>query len=189
MKFTDHKIQSPLNNMANACQVCHRESEETLKKNVYDRQDKIIDIRRRLEEALVKAHIEAKTAWDNGAKEDEMKSVLQLIRQAQWRWDYAAASHGGSFHAPLETARVIGDGIEKAQNARILLTEILLRHNVKLPITIPDISTKEKAQAYIGFDKKKVAEEKEKFIKEVIPQWDAKAKERESKMGGGTGSY
>ena len=29
-KFTDHKIQSPLNNIANACQVCHRESESSL---------------------------------------------------------------------------------------------------------------------------------------------------------------
>ena len=182
VKFTDHKIQSPLNNMANACQVCHRESEEILKKNVYDRQDKVIDIRGRLEEALVKAHIEAKTAWDNGATEVEMKPVLQLIRAAQWRWDYTAASHGGSFHAPLETARVIGDGIEKAQGARILLAEVLLRHDVKLPVLMPDISTKEKAQSYIGLDIKKLNEEKEKFIKEIIPQWDAKAKERESKM-------
>ena len=24
-KFTDHHIQSPLNNIANSCQVCHRE--------------------------------------------------------------------------------------------------------------------------------------------------------------------
>ncbi|MBL7959894.1 ammonia-forming cytochrome c nitrite reductase subunit c552, partial [bacterium] len=174
---------SPLNNMANACQVCHRESEETLKKNVYDRQDKVIDIRGRLEEALVKAHIEAKTAWDNGATENEMKPILQLIRQAQWRWDYTAASHGGSFHAPLETARVIGDGIEKAQGARILLAEILLKHNVKLPVPMPDLSSKEKAQAYIGLDLKKLNDEKAKFIKEVIPQWDEKAKERHDKMG------
>ena len=37
VKFTDHHIQSPLNNIANTCQICHRESEETLKNNVYER--------------------------------------------------------------------------------------------------------------------------------------------------------
>jgi nitrite reductase (cytochrome c-552) len=31
MKFTNHHLQSPLNNIAGSCQVCHRESEETLR--------------------------------------------------------------------------------------------------------------------------------------------------------------
>ena len=35
-----------------------------------------------------KAHIEAKFAWDKGATETQMKDVLALIRQAQWRWDF-----------------------------------------------------------------------------------------------------
>ncbi|RPI73164.1 MAG: ammonia-forming cytochrome c nitrite reductase subunit c552, partial [Ignavibacteriales bacterium] len=38
VKFTDHHIQSPLNNISRSCQVCHRESEVALTKNVYDRQ-------------------------------------------------------------------------------------------------------------------------------------------------------
>ncbi|MBX7150929.1 ammonia-forming cytochrome c nitrite reductase [bacterium] len=182
VKFTDHHIQSPLNNIANSCQVCHRESEETLRKNVYDRQDKVIEVRGRLESVLAKAHIEAKIAWDNGANEEEMKPVLQLIRQAQWRWDYAAASHGGSFHSPLESVRVIGAGIEKAQEARIQIAEVLIKHGVKVPVTLPDISTKEKAQAFIGLDMKKLRDEKIEFIKTVIPEWDKKAQEREGKM-------
>jgi nitrite reductase (cytochrome c-552) len=39
VKFTDHKIQSPLNNISNSCQVCHRESEQHLLQNVYDNMD------------------------------------------------------------------------------------------------------------------------------------------------------
>ncbi len=34
-KFTDHHIQSPLNNTSNACQVCHREESSKLIQNVY----------------------------------------------------------------------------------------------------------------------------------------------------------
>ena len=64
------------------CQTCHRESEETLRNNVYERQRKANEIRNRLEQELAKAHIEAKFAWDKGATEDQMKDVLALIRQA-----------------------------------------------------------------------------------------------------------
>lgn len=62
MKFSDHHIQSPLNYIDRTCQVCHRESEEVLRKNVYDRQRMANEIRNKLEKELAAAHIEAKFA-------------------------------------------------------------------------------------------------------------------------------
>ncbi|MDD4109838.1 MAG: ammonia-forming cytochrome c nitrite reductase subunit c552, partial [Prolixibacteraceae bacterium] len=109
-KFTDHKMQSPLNNISNSCQVCHREETERLIKDVYERQDRVIENRDELERLLVRAHIEAQKAWELGATEDQMADILQNIRHAQWRWDYAAASHGGSFHSPVEISRTIANG-------------------------------------------------------------------------------
>ncbi|MCK6621670.1 MAG: ammonia-forming cytochrome c nitrite reductase [Calditrichaceae bacterium] len=182
VKFTDHKIQSPLNSIAAACQVCHRESEATLMDNVYSRQDKVIELRSRVEEALAKTHIEAKIAWDRGATEAEMKEVLQLIRHAQWRWDYAAASHGGTFHSPLESARVLGSALEKAGEARVRLAAILERRGVKTPLELPDISTKAKAQAYLGLNMEKLLAEKKEFLEKVVPLWDSRAAERQGKM-------
>ena len=67
MKFSDHHIQSPLAMIDRTCQVCHRESEETLRNNVYERQRKANEIRTRLEKELASAHIEAKFAWDKGS--------------------------------------------------------------------------------------------------------------------------
>jgi nitrite reductase (cytochrome c-552) len=179
-KFTDHHLQSPLNNVEASCAVCHREKTQTLIKNVYDRQDKIIQNRDKLEELLVRAHVEAKKAWDLGAGEEQMKPVLMDIRHAQWRWDYSAASHGASFHSPVEIGRVIGTGIDIAQEARIKLARILasLGHNEEIPY--PDIATREKAQAYIGLDMAKLNDEKEVFLEEVVPAWDKKAAEREA---------
>ena len=84
-KFTDHHIQSPLNNVANSCQVCHREETERLIQDVYSRQDKIIENRNILEILLVRCHVEAKTAWEKGAGESQMKDILYDIRRAQWR--------------------------------------------------------------------------------------------------------
>ena len=64
-----------------------------------------------------------------------MGSTLKLIRAAQWRWDYVAASHGSSFHAPFESARIIALGIEKAQEARLEISRVLaqLGYNESVP--------------------------------------------------------
>ncbi len=182
MKFTNHHMQSPLNDIASSCQVCHRESEETLTKNVYDRQNSVRQLGELAENSIVKAHIEAKTAWDNGATETQMKEILQLIRHSQWRWDYVAASHGGGFHAPVEASRILGSAIQKAEEARVKLATLLTRLGVTLPLTMPDISNKAKAQQYIGLEMEKLKKDKKEFLENVVPEWDRKAEERHAKM-------
>lgn len=184
VKYTDHKIQSPLNNVANSCQVCHREETDRLVADVYSRQDKIIENRDNLEKILVRAHVEAKLAWEKGATDEQMKPALQLIRQAQWRWDFAAASHGASIHAPIETSRIIAGGIEKAQEARLYLSRLLAQKGYTAEVSYPDISTKAKAQKFIGLDMEKMNAEKQVFLKEVVPAWLQKAKEREKNYPG-----
>lgn len=179
-KFTDHKIQSPLNNIANTCQVCHREETTELLANVYERQDKIKQNRDKLEVLLVRAHVEAGKAWELGANENQMTAILQDIRHAQWRWDFVAASHGGSFHSPIESARIISMGIDIAQEARIKLARVLASVNFNQEIPYPDIATKAKAQKYIGLDIEKMNADKKRFMDEVVPEWDAKAAEREA---------
>ncbi|MBD3422462.1 MAG: ammonia-forming cytochrome c nitrite reductase [Chitinivibrionales bacterium] len=179
-KFTDHHIQSPLNNVANSCQVCHREETERLIKDVHARQDKIIQSRNKLEELLVSAHVEAKKCWELGATEKQMKDILQNIRHAQWRWDYAAAGHGSSFHSPVETGRTIASGLSIVAEARLKLARLLaqLGHNKVVPY--PDIATKAKAQEFIGLDMDKLRTEKELFLEQVVPRWLEKAAERET---------
>ena len=177
VKFSDHQIQSPLAKMDRTCLVCHRESEETLRANVEERQEKCLEVRGRLEDLLAKAHIEAKFAWDKGATEAEMKDALQDIRKSQWRWDYAVASHGASFHAPQEMLRLMGDGIDYAGQARLKIAKVLANHGFTGEVPMPDISTKEKAQAYIGLDMKGMQEKKDKFMDEIVPQWLSLAKE------------
>ncbi|MGL4852673.1 MAG: ammonia-forming cytochrome c nitrite reductase subunit c552, partial [Phocaeicola sp.] len=121
IKYSDHQIMSPLKNISLTCQTCHRDSEENLLKYVYEYQDKALEIRDRVEIELSKAHIMAKAAWDNGVEERLMKQSLDLIRQAQWRWDYAVATHGGSFHAPVETQRVLAHSLDRSLQAQLEL--------------------------------------------------------------------
>jgi len=183
LKFTDHHINSPLDNIAASCQVCHRESEATLLKNVYDHQDRIAELRRITEINLARVHIEAKTAWDNGAIEQEMAPVLTLIRHAQWRWDWVAAANGMGIHSPAESLRVLGTAIQKSNEASLLLAEILVRRGVDYPVQMPDISTKEKAQHFVGLPMDQIQQQKKDFLQNRLPEWLKIASERESRMG------
>ena len=180
VKFTNHKIMSPLATISTSCQVCHRESEEQLRKDVYQRQDNIEELRERAEDALAKAHIEAKFAWDKGAAEEEMEPVLTLIRHAQWRWDYVSASNAMGFHSPVEAARTLGASIEKAEQARTKIVRVLARRGYTDEIPLPDISTKAKAQEYLGLNMEKFRAEKKEFMETVVPKWDEQAEARQA---------
>jgi len=181
VKFTNHWMRSPLADIAASCQVCHRESEEELRKNVYDRQDRVKELLLLAGDALVRAHLEAEFAWKKGATAAEMKGVLQLIRHAQWRWDWVSAANGVGFHSPAEALRTLGTSIQKAQEAHAELVRVLAVHGVLEPFRLPDVSTKEKAQRYIGLDMAKARDEKAEFLRTVVPTWDLQAKEREGK--------
>lgn len=179
VKFTDHHVTSPLENIDRSCAVCHRENAEELVEDVYNRQDKIQELRRIAEKSLAKAHLEAKVAWDNGATEKEMESVLTFIRHAQWRWDWVAAANGMGFHSPAEALRVLGTSIEKAEKAQKELAVILTKKGIEYPPELPDYSTKAKAQVVAGLDMEKIRKDKEVFMKTVVPVWDSLARERQ----------
>ena len=187
-KFTDHKIQSPLNNIANSCQVCHREDADKLVENVYSNQSKIKENQLKLEDILVRAHVEAGKAWELGATEEQMKDILMDIRHAQWRWDYSVASHGASFHAPVEIGRVVSSAILIAQESRLKLSRLLSSMGYNEEVPLPDVSTKHKAQDYIGLPMEKMKQDKEKFKKELVPEWLKEAEERERKLAVKTAS-
>jgi len=182
VKFTDHHMQSPLNNIANSCQVCHRESEEQLKKDVVSRQQKVMEIRRIAEKAIARTHLEAQKAWEAGATETEMEPILKLIRNAQWRWDYVAATNGTGFHSPVESLRVLGTSIQLAEKASGMLNVVFVRKGVPIPVQLPDVSTKEKAQKYIGLDMEKARKDKEDFLNTIVPEWDRQAKARQGTL-------
>ncbi|MDR0355494.1 MAG: ammonia-forming cytochrome c nitrite reductase [Deltaproteobacteria bacterium] len=170
IKYSDHQLVSPLLNVSSSCQVCHRDAEAQLKEFVYDRQDKLLETRNRLEPELAKTHILTKMAIDAGATEEDLGPIRQLLRQAQWRWDFGVASHGAPFHAPVETQRILSHGLDKTLQAQLLLKDVFYGLGMETP-EMPDISTKEKAQEFIGLDPEKLYAQKELFLASVVPQW------------------
>lgn len=176
VKYSNHHVRSPLASIDNTCQVCHRESEEDLRNSVYERQRSANEIRNLVEKELSAAHIEAQFAWEKGANEGQMQPVLDLLRQSQWRWDYAVASHGGSFHAPVEYQRILSHSLDRAHKARFAVANVLAQLGFTGPVPMPDVSTKAKAQAYIGLDMDKERADKKVFMETVVPKWIETAK-------------
>jgi nitrite reductase (cytochrome c-552) len=170
VKFTNHHIRSPLADVAAACMVCHGGTEREMIERVYDTQDRIVQLRREAERKLAMLHIEAKAAWDAGATEAEMAPVLQMIRSAQWRWDWIAASHGAAAHAPIESGRLLGMAIALAGEARVELARVLSRHGVNQPVPMPEW-TKPALQAFVGLDMDAEHARKQAFLRDTLPQW------------------
>ena len=96
-----------------------------------------------------------------------MEPVLKDLRKGQWRWDYAVASHGAAFHAPQEVMRLLGSAMEYAKVAR---------HGFTGQIPLPDVSTKAKAQSYIGLDMPKLNSQKKQFLDTIVPKWIEQAR-------------
>ncbi|MDR0476341.1 MAG: ammonia-forming cytochrome c nitrite reductase [Desulfobulbaceae bacterium] len=174
VKYTDHNIGNPLDNVASTCLTCHQESEAEFKRVVAVKLERKEELQKIAMDTLAKAHLEAKKAWDSGATEEEMKAALQDIRHGQWRWDYSIASHGAFFHAPEETLRLLAQANELGQEARIKIAAILAKHGV-IGYEAPDFSTKEKALALIPIDLAKEITAKQQFQNGLLQQWQKEA--------------
>ncbi|MCU0664098.1 MAG: ammonia-forming cytochrome c nitrite reductase subunit c552, partial [Myxococcota bacterium] len=145
VKFTDHHVTSPLLNISRSCAVCHRWSESEIRGRVEAIQDKVASTRAKVEEALVKAHFDLAAAMEAGLGDTELEPARTLVRHGQFRWDYVAANNGMGFHSPQESMRILGDGLNDAQNARIVLAKALAKKGVATPDETPDVSVRAKA--------------------------------------------
>lgn len=177
IKYTDHHISNPLENMDKSCMNCHRTSEKSLLDNIAEKRARKDELHKKTMQQLVAAHFEAGKAWEVGATEAEMKPILRDIRHAQWRWDYAVASHPAFFHAPEETLRVLGTALEKAGNARIKLAKVLAKHGA-VDYKAPVVTDKKQAQELIGLPFEKLVDEKKKFQNGLMQEWKKEAEEK-----------
>lgn len=148
IKYTDHQIRSPLENLQNSCQVCHKWSETEIKTRVTSIQDKNKELLEAAESEITLAHLEIGDGWRGGIADGELDEVRKLVSLGQMYWDYVAANNGMGFHAPQECARVLAKAHRYASESRRKMA--VLRAKKGLPeFAAPDILSREKAQAYI----------------------------------------
>jgi nitrite reductase (cytochrome c-552) len=119
VKISDHQVRSPLLNVARACQTCHRfpEAELTARANAIQGRNKaLMD---RAEDALIDLQDALKAAKQGNVSTQALTEAQALQRKALWRVDFINAENSLGFHAPQESARVLGEAIDYARQGQI----------------------------------------------------------------------
>jgi nitrite reductase (cytochrome c-552) len=52
-----------------------------------------------------------------GAKEEDLKPILELQKKAMWRLDFVSSENSMGFHADQESARILGESIDYSRQA------------------------------------------------------------------------
>jgi nitrite reductase (cytochrome c-552) len=125
MKVSDHWIRSPLMNLTQACQTCHRVSEEELQERVMTIQGTTAELLRRSEAALEAAILAIGAAQEAGVSDEALTEARQLHRSSQLRWDFISSENSTGFHSPQEAARVLAMSIDLARQAELSATQAL----------------------------------------------------------------
>ncbi len=125
VKISDHWIRSPLTEVSNACQVCHRIPERDLIDRVEGAQIKTREMLTLVEVAISDAIDAIVAARAAGASDDALEEAWSLHRRAQTRWDFIDAENSMGFHSPQETARVLTHAVDLARQAQMAALRLL----------------------------------------------------------------
>jgi nitrite reductase (cytochrome c-552) len=119
VKVSDHWLRSPLTNINQACQTCHKQSEDELKQRVATIQNRTAELERNTEKALLDAMDAIVAAKNAGATDDQLKDARNFHRRASMRYDFVMSENSTGFHSPQEAARVLANGVDLARQAQL----------------------------------------------------------------------
>jgi len=121
LKISDHHVRSPLLNIANACQTCHKWPEAELLARAETIQERTFKIRSRAMDAVVALIEDIKAAKQAGASDAGLKEAREAQRRAQFYVDFIDAENSTGFHAPQEATRIAGEAIDYARRGQLSL--------------------------------------------------------------------
>jgi len=124
LKISDHHVRSPLLNVNNACQTCHRFPEEEMRARAETIQERTMQMRDTAMDALVALIGDIKKAKESGASDDQLAIPRDCQRKAQFLLDFVEAENSSGFHAPQEAARVLLQSLDHARKGQIAVREM-----------------------------------------------------------------
>ena len=121
LKISDHHVRSPLLNINNACQVCHKWPESELKDRVEAIQERTQNMRNLAMDALIELIGDLKSARAANAPASQVTSAQDFQRKAQFYLDFVEAENSSGFHAPEEALRILGESLNFARKGQLAL--------------------------------------------------------------------
>lgn len=110
-KITDHWVRSPLLNIAQSCQSCHKADADEMKARAETIQVRTYDLRNLAMDALMDLIAQIKAAKEAGKTDADLAEARDYQRKAQFYLDFIEAENSMGFHAPQESTRVLGESI------------------------------------------------------------------------------
>lgn len=135
--LTDHWVRSPMMNTHNACVTCHAKHEPKvtsaeLEARVEEIQDRHWKLRNQAMAAVVALINDLKAAKEAGRSDSDLATARYLQRRAQFFLDFVEAENSTGFHAPQESARVLGEAIDFARQGQIALRDPAFKPTVAI---------------------------------------------------------
>jgi nitrite reductase (cytochrome c-552) len=121
LKISDHHVRSPLLNINNACQTCHKWPEEELRLRVETIQGRTFRMRNIAMDALVQLIGDIKAARDAGRTDAELQTARDFQRKAQFYLDFVEAENSTGFHAGQEAVRILGESVNFSRQGQLAL--------------------------------------------------------------------
>jgi nitrite reductase (cytochrome c-552) len=121
LKISDHHVRSPLLNINNACQTCHKWPEEELRLRVETNQTRTFRMRNIAMDALVELINDIKAARSAGRTDAELQAARDFQRRAQFYLDFVEAENSTGFHASQEAVRILGESINFSRQGQVAL--------------------------------------------------------------------
>jgi nitrite reductase (cytochrome c-552) len=117
-KYSSHWVTSPMRHIEASCHPCHTQSSDWLLDRVKTVQNNVWQLQHTAGLTLSRAH-EAigKAAIRKNADKNELDKARELVRKAQWYWDFIAAANSMGFHNPDQTLNVLGQSIDMSNQA------------------------------------------------------------------------
>ncbi len=121
LKISDHHVRSPLLNINNSCQTCHRFSEAEILARAEDIQARTAALRNIAMDAVVALIDDIEKLKTAGASDDTLKAAWGHQRRAQFYVDFVESENSNGFHAPQEALRILGEAIDAARKGQVVL--------------------------------------------------------------------
>jgi nitrite reductase (cytochrome c-552) len=125
VKISDHHLRSPLLNINQACQTCHKQDEALLEERILTIQNRTAELLRLSEDAILDAMDAIVAAQEAGATDEQLEEARYLHRRASLRWDFVSSENSTGFHSPQEAARVLAMSIDFARQAELSANKVL----------------------------------------------------------------
>ena len=123
LKISDHHVRSPLLNINNSCQTCHKAPEEELLARAERIQDKTAEMKDKALGALMELIDALVDAQGRGVAEASLEAARLAQRRATFLIDFVEAENSTGFHAPQEAARVLFTAMDHLRQGQKALTQ------------------------------------------------------------------